>query len=213
MADLATNIPQMSPSQASKEVTFNALIDAGSQATLFGRNYETTTGLTWGYLGGLLSIDGVITRIVNGTISLADNNTNYVEATRAGAVSTNTSGFQVGRIPLYVVTVAGGVVSNYLDVRIPPRAFGLLSLALSDANTTLTAAQARNDVLSFTGTLTAQRDIVVPLAPQQWTVRNGTTQALQVIGATGTGVVVATSRTAILYADGTNILRATADVA
>jgi hypothetical protein len=203
MADLATNIPQMSPSQASKEVTFNALIDAGSQATLFGRNYETTTGLTWGYLGGLLSIDGVITRIVNGTISLADNNTNYVEATRAGAVSTNTSGF----------TVAGGVVSNYLDVRIPPRAFGLLSLALSDANTTLTAAQARNDVLSFTGTLTAQRDIVVPLAPQQWTVRNGTTQALQVIGATGTGVVVATSRTAILYADGTNILRATADVA
>jgi hypothetical protein len=213
MADLITNVPQMSPSQASKEVTFNALIDAGSQATLFGRNYETTTGLTWGYLGGLLLIDGVITRIANGTVSLSNNNNNYIEATRAGAVSANTSNFTAGRIPLYRVTTVSGVVDDYLDYRMAPVATGIFASSITDANQTLTVEQARCTVLRFTGTLTAQRNIVLPLAPQQWTVRNGTTQALQFIGPTGTGVVVAVDRTAIVYADGANVLRVTADVA
>jgi hypothetical protein len=213
MADLASNVPQMSTSQASKEVTFNALIDATSQGLLFGRNYETTTGLTWGYIGGLVSIDGVITRIANGTVSLANNNTSYVESTRAGVVSSNTTAFTAGRIPLYIVDTVSGFVTNYTDVRMPPQPFGFLAFAMSDANQTLTAAQARNQVLRFSGTLTTQRNIVLPLAPQQWTVRNGTTQALQFIGPTGTGVIVAVDRTAIVYSDGTNVLRVTADVA
>jgi hypothetical protein len=106
MADLATNVPQMSPSQASKEATFNALLDATSQGLLFGRNYLTTTSLTWGYLGGMISLDGVLTRIANGTVTLTNSATNYVEATRAGVVSANTTGFTAGRIPLYEVTVA-----------------------------------------------------------------------------------------------------------
>ena len=90
---------------------------------------------------------------------------------------------------------------------------GRLALAMIDANTTLTAAQARNAILEFTGTLTAARNIVLPLPVQQWTVFNNTTGGfgLQFIGATGTGVTVAAGRRAIVYSDGTNVVRVTAD--
>jgi hypothetical protein len=215
MADLATNVPQMSPSQASKEATFNALLDATSQGLLFGRNYLTTTSLTWGFLGGMMTIDGVLTRIANGTVTLTNSATNYVEATRAGVASANTTGFTAGRIPLYEVTVAANNVTNYLDVRMPPIPTGRLQLAMANANTTLTAAQARNRILRFTGTLTAQRNIVLPLAEQEWIVQNNTTGGfgLQFIGATGTGIVVAAARHAIIYSDGTNVVRVTADQA
>ena len=62
--------------------------------------------------------------------------------------------------------------------------------------------------------LTATRNVVVPLAVRQWTVYNGTTgaQSLQFIGASGTGVTVTNGKRAIIYADGTNVVRVTADV-
>lgn len=86
----------------------------------------------------------------------------------------------------------------------------------SDANKTASAAEAASRVLSVTSTvsLTATRNVVLPLTPRQWTVFNGTTggQSLQFIGATGTGIAVANGKRAVLYSDGTNIVRATADV-
>lgn len=91
---------------------------------------------------------------------------------------------------------------------------GVLDKAVSDANTTLTAAEAREEILQITGTLTAQRDVVVPLdAGKEWTVYNGTTGGfgIQIIGATGTGVVVGAGKRAIVYSDGTNVVRVTAD--
>lgn len=84
---------------------------------------------------------------------------------------------------------------------------------MNDGNTTLTAAQARNSILEFTGTLTAVRNIVVPLAIQQWTVFNNTSGGfgLQFIGATGTGILVTAGKRAIIYSDSINIVRVTAD--
>lgn len=86
----------------------------------------------------------------------------------------------------------------------------------ADANKTASAAEAASRILSVTSTvsLTATRNVVLPLTPRQWTVFNGTTggQSLQFIGASGTGVTVATGKRAVLYSDGTNIVRATADV-
>ena len=85
----------------------------------------------------------------------------------------------------------------------------------SDANKTLTQAEARADILDLTSSvsLTATRNVVLPLAPKQWTVANLTTgaQSLQFIGATGTGITVANGMRAILYSDGTNIVRVTPD--
>lgn len=215
MADLSTNLNLVTANTAGASAQANSLFDAASQAMLFGRNSLTSVALTWGFYGGMLNIDGVLTRIANGTIALTASTTNFVEATRAGVVSANTTAFTAGRIPLYQVTTGAATVTNYLDLRIPPVATARLQLAMTDANATLNAAQARCRILRFTGTLTAQRNIVVPLAEQEWIVQNNTTGGfgLQFIGATGTGVVVAAARHAIVYSDGTNVVRVTPDQA
>jgi hypothetical protein len=215
MADLSTNLNLVTANTAGASAQANSLFDAASQAMLFGRNSLTSVALTWGFYGGMINLDGVLTRIANGTVALTASATNFVEATRAGVVSANTTAFTAGRIPLYQVTTGAATVTNYLDLRIPPVATARLQLAMTDANQVLTAAQARCRILRFTGTLTVQRNIQVPLAEQEWIVQNNTTGGfgLQFIGATGTGVVVAAARHAIVYSDGTNVARVTPDQA
>ena len=214
MASSTTNLDTLSSGQASKEVTANALFDAGSPATLFGRRASTTTALTWGYYGGMLTVDGVLTSIANGTVALTGSTTNYVEANRAGTVSKNTTGFTAGRIPLYTIVTGASTVTSYTDHRLAvPPSTGRLVKAMADANQTLSAAEARNRILECTGALTALRNLVVPLGAQQWTIFANTTGGfgVQVIGATGTGITVADTKRAIVYADGTNVVRVTAD--
>lgn len=87
----------------------------------------------------------------------------------------------------------------------------------SDANYTATISNYKAKIMQFVGgtTLTGTRDVVVPLtAGYQWTIFNGTTgaQSIQIIGITGTGITIANGMRAIVYADGTNIVRATPDV-
>lgn len=217
MANSTTNIDGIVQSQASKEVTANAYFDAASQATLFGRRQSTCSGLTWGYYGGNVSVDGTITAIANGTLTLTASTTNYIEADRSGTVSKNTTGFTAGSTPLYSVVTGTATVTSYTDYRLqsPIRTGKLARAIASDANITLTAIEARNHILEFTSSvaLTATRNVVVPLAAQQWTVFNTTTgsQSLQFIGASGTGVTVANGKRAIIYSDGTNVVRVTAD--
>lgn len=87
----------------------------------------------------------------------------------------------------------------------------------SDANKTLTEPEYDNATLDFvnSGTaLSATRNVVVPITvARQWTVRNFSAggQSIQVIGASGTGITIAASRTAIVACDLTNIVRVTAD--
>ena len=207
--------------QSQKEVTANGYFDASSPSILFGRRASTTGLLTWGFYGGEMLVDGVLTAISNSSLGLTASATNFVEATRAGSVSSNTTGFTAGRIPLYEVVTNATTVTSYTDRRAwvqPLHVAGLLSRSMtSDANITLTAAEARNQVLRFTSTisLTTTRDVIVPLAPQIWTVSNETTgaQSLRFIGLSGTGITVANARRAIIFSDGTNIVRATADQA
>jgi hypothetical protein len=207
--------------QAQKEVTANGFFDAGSPAILFGRRVSTTGLLTWGFYGGELLVDGVLTAINNGSVALTVSATNFIEATRAGAVSANTTGFTAGRIPLYEVVTNATTTTSWTDRRAwvqPAHVAGLLARAMAtDANITLTAAEARNQILRITSSvsLTATRNVVVPLAPQIWVVDNSTTggQSLQFIGASGTGVTVANARRAVIFSDGTNIVRASPDQA
>jgi len=215
MSNSTVTFDAIAQAQAGKEITANAFFDAASPATTFGRRQSTTSGLTWGFYGGTISVDGVLTQIANGTLSLTASTTNYVETTRAGVVSKNTTGYTAGSTPLYTIVTGTATVTSYTDYRLQAMpCSGRLVKAMSDANTTLTAAESRNNILEFTGTLTVQRNVVVPLGVQQWTVFNNTTGSfgLQFIGATGTGIVVAAGKRAIVYADGTNVVRVTADV-
>jgi len=220
MSSSSSHLDLISPSQASKEATANELFNAGSPAALFGRRASTCTGLTWGYYGGPMLVDGVLTVMANGTVALTASTTNYIEATRAGVVSKNTTAFTPGQIPLYTAVTGTSTITSWTEYRAwvqPTVVAGKLARVIaSDANITLTWSEAANDILQFTSgvSLTATRNVVVPLAARQWTVYNGTTgaQSLQFIGASGTGITVANGKRAIIYADGTNVVRVTADV-
>lgn len=103
----------------------NENFDSVSPAGLYGRNPETTTGLTWGYLGG--NFNGVA--VSNGTVSITASNTNYVVAHRTTGVVTvattttnwlNTTTY----LQLYQIVAGTSTVTSYDDKR---QAFGISS--------------------------------------------------------------------------------------
>lgn len=214
MSDYSTNLMDtLSIGQAGKETTVNQALDALSPASYYGRRASTSSGNTWGYYGAKVLIGGVVTSVNHGTLTMTLSATNYVEADRTtGAVTVNASGFTAGKIPLYTVVCGASAPTGWTDHRILQMQFSeRLAKSLSDANTTLSYAEARARIMDFSGTLSATRDIVVPLSPKEWIVYNGTGQSLRFIGPTGTGITVATTKRAIIYADGTNVVRVTAD--
>ncbi len=215
MADTSTPFGSIIPNAASQELRANGLLDALSPAAIYGLKNADTTGLTLGLHGGKLSINGVVTVIADQTKSMTPSSTNYVEANpTTGTVTTNTTGYTAGSWRIGRAT-ADATGFTWQDDRFNGlRTFGLLERAFpSDANYTLTAVEADNDVLSITaGVITATRDWIVPLIPRQWTVINKTAQSVRIIGASGTGITIATGKTTIVMADGTNIVRVTADV-
>ena len=209
-------------SQSSKEITANALFDAGSPATLFGRRASLCSGLNWFYYGGVMMVDGVLTTISNNAAALAltASATNYIEATRAGVVSKNTVGFTGGSIPLYTVVTGASTVTSYTDHRAwvaPAYLASNGSVAVTAADVDLTAAanadKSRCSYLTTTGVLTANRNVIVPNNWQGTVFCNNSGAFTTTFKtAAGSGVVVAQGKRAILLADGTNVVRITADV-
>ena len=217
MASSTTNLDLIAQSQSSKEVTANALFDAGSPATLFGRRASLCSGLNWFYYGGVMMVDGVLTAIANNAAALvlSPSTTNYIEATRAGVVSRNTVGFTPGRIPLYTALTGTSSVTSYTDQRAwvaPTYLPGRASVAVTAADVTLTAAEARCRYLTTTGAPTANRSVIVP---DSWEgvvfCNNSGAFATTFKTAAGSGVVVAQGKRALLLADGTNVVRVTPD--
>jgi len=218
MASSTTNLDLIAQSQASKEVTANALFDAASPATLFGRRASLCSGLNWFYYGGAMLVDGVLTVIANNAAALvlSASTTNYVEATRAGVVSKNTTAFTPGQIPLYTIVTGASSVTSYTDQRawVDPRHItSLASVAVTGSDVTLTAAQARCRYLTTTGVLTGNRSVIVPNNWEGIVFCNNTGAFTTTVKtAAGSGVVVAQGKRALLLADGTNVVRITADV-
>lgn len=215
MSDSSTLFDTLSSNQSGKEIRINELLDSMSPSALGGRRASTTTGLTWGFYGGDITINGVPTAIANGTVTLTASVTNYIELTQAGVVVKATTR-TAGNVPLYSVIATAGGVSSYSDERNPDLlaklSYGIATQAMADANQTITQPFALCDTLVTTGALTAARNLVVPLVRRRWTVRNNCTGfGVQVIGASGTGTTIAVAKVAIVECDGTNVLRVTAD--
>ena len=217
MASSSSNLDLLYTAQASKELTANALFDAGSPATLFGRRESLCSGLDWFWYGGTIVVDGVLTQISNNSVALTltATQTNYLEADRSGTVTANTTGFTAGRIPLYTVVCGSSAVTSYTDQRawVQPRYLTAKATAsVASADWTLSAAEARCNYLTVTGTIGVNRNVIVP---NDWTgiVYNNTSGAftLTVKTASGSGIVVGTGKRAILLADGTNVVRITPD--
>lgn len=209
----------LTATEANKETPINEQFRGVMWAGLFSDDPVATTGLVFGLNGGPMMVDGVLTTIADQTGTCTASTTNYVETTRAGVASTNTTGFTAGRIPLFVVTTsASGIVSPFVDWRVwqdLPGVAGRVSVAVTTADVTLSAAQARCDIINATGALTANRNIIVPDGPQQWCVTNNTSGAytLTIKTAAGTGIAVTQGKAADLLSDGTNVVLSNNDAA
>jgi hypothetical protein len=105
----------------------------------------------------------------------------------------------------------GQTTNNNLGSLVEQAIAGVITVNIVDANYTLTnfngvADEARNAVITITGTISQQRNIIAPLAEKVFTFRNLTTGGfpIQVIGSSGTGVIIPNGATASIYCDGTN---------
>jgi hypothetical protein len=105
----------------------------------------------------------------------------------------------------------GQTTNNNLGGLIEQAIAGVVTINMVDANYTMTnfngvTDEARNQVLVLTGTNTAQRNLIAPLVEKTYTVKNTTTGgfAVQIIGSSGTGVVIPNGVTTTVYCDGLN---------
>lgn len=225
MTTLTTKTKVIKPdsSQGQPEVVVATAMDqidkyiGSNMASLFGRRSDTTA-LTWQYHGGTYNVDGAFVSIADGSLTLTASTTNYIETTIAGVVSRNTTGFSANQIPLYeVVTDAAGITTetDRRDWLRHPFLTVMVKAMPSDANYPLTAAEARADVIHIVAgtTLTAQRDITLPLMKRMYTVFNSSTGGfpLRFIGSSGSGVVVQNKQRAQIYFDGTNFVPVSVD--
>lgn len=99
---------------------------------------------------------------------------------------------------------------GFLDSEIQPRVDKLLTKSVAGgADVTLSAAEADNGILVFTGTLTGNINVIVPNAARRWNVKNSTTGAfsLTVKTASGAGVSIPqASAGAAVFCDGANFV-------
>src|SRR3569832_2301334 len=100
---------------------------------------------------------------------------------------------------------------TWVEARRNPR---LSKSVAGSADATLTDAECQHDILEFTGAITANINSIVKAIDKQWTVANKTTGAfsLTIKGPSGTGITIAQGTRAIVYHDGTYVVRASADV-
>jgi hypothetical protein len=86
---------------------------------------------------------------------------------------------------------------------------GNLTISLTNVNTTQVA---RHYVLSLTstGALTATRDLIVPTTDKPYIIENSTSggQSIRVKTSAGAGITVPNGKTAMVYADSTNVVSA-----
>jgi len=90
-------------------------------------------------------------------------------------------------------------------------AFTRLVKAITSSSVTLTSSEAGNVVQEYTGTLSANTNVIVPTTVARYYVYNNTTSAgytLTVTTASGTGYAVAAGTRKIVYCDGTNVVNA-----
>lgn len=92
-------------------------------------------------------------------------------------------------------------------------AFSVLQIDISGSgNYTLSIAELNKTAYIFTGTLTGNRDIIVPTTVQQYWVSNQTsgsyTLGIRTTGQASPGVTVSSGARAILYCDGTDVVDA-----
>jgi hypothetical protein len=92
----------------------------------------------------------------------------------------------------------------------PAASYGIAAITgLTNANVTLTPAQYSKSVITLSGTLTGNVQIIFPATNKEWLVANNTTGAFTVTckTASGTGAAIAQGGQEKFYGDGTNLVQ------
>lgn len=104
-----------------------------------------------------------------------------------------------------------GTKNNTVISLIEEAISGVISIAMGDANVTLTVStaatnEARNAVLVATGANTATRDLIAPAVEKVYIITNSTTgsQSVRIKTSTGAAVTVGNGSTVVCYCDGTD---------
>jgi len=107
--------------------------------------------------------------------------------------------------------VWGTTTNNNLGTLLEQSIAGVQAITMTDANYTLSnyngvSDEARKAVLVVSGTNAAVRDIIAPLTPKIYIIKNNTTGgfAINVRAATGLSVSIPNGATYAVYCDGTN---------
>lgn len=198
-------------------VATGTLLSQSVPVTQFNSDYTAGTQdrarmFVWTGAGGTLTLPAPTTVGENWFCYLRNSGSGAIVADPDGTVLIDdgaTLSFQPGES---AIIVSDG--SNFYTIGFGQSAtfaFDYTSINVAGAgNYTLTGTELNRIAYGFTGTLTGNRNIIVPTTVQQYWVNNETTGAfnLTVKTSAGTGVTIASGSRAILYCDGTNVVNA-----
>ena len=150
-------------------------------------------------------------------LALSASTTNYVEATRAGVVSKTPPAFTAGSIPPEYDRYRRIDRHQLAPINAPgcnpPYPTGCGQRRGHHRRLQfLTAAEARCQYLTTTGTLTGNRNVIVPNNWQGLCSANNSGAFHNNLQTSGGTASVAQGKRALLLADGTNVVRGTTDV-
>lgn len=217
--DSTSTLDEITTAQAQKEVTANEGFRSASPAMAFARRGAAASGLNFQLYGvARWYIDATATSKINTNVALTASTIRYVSVDRSLNFVQVATTWDPDKLALYRVDAGASAVNSWQDHRDPHHInrflYGRFTLAMGDANKTLTYEQAMCESMELTGALTALRDVIVPTIKRSYIVFANTTGAfgVRVKTSAGSGITVADGKRAILECDGTNVVRVTADV-
>jgi hypothetical protein len=161
------------------------------------------------FTGSISGTTLTVTAVASGTVTVGQtlSGTGITSGTIITALGTGTGGngtYTVQdsqTVSSTTITATGG--SNWL----PATFYGASSVAVTNANVTLTAAQYSKPIIIVTGALTGNVQVTFPGTVQEWYVVNQTTGAftLSAVVSGGTPVSLAQGGAALLRGNGTNV--------
>jgi hypothetical protein len=198
-------------------VAVGALLSQSVPITSFNSDY--TAGVSdrarmynWTGAGGTLTLPDPVTTGTNWFMYLRNSGTGAIVADAPGTTTINDTSFLSFQPGESAIIATDG--ANFFTIGLGQSAtfaFDYTVIAVGGTgNYTLSGSELNRVSYRFTGVKTGNRVIIVPATVQQYWVDNETTGSytFTVKTAAGTGVVVADGERAILYSDGTNVLRA-----
>lgn len=202
--------------QAQKEVSVNSALSildtfAGVLSIAIANGANTLTEAQC--QNGVIVLTGALTAVATVVIPAPLTKVTWVINLTTGGfvVTVQNQGYGGVTVPFNAASVVFPGVTQNSGTR--PQTTRLSKSVAGGANVTLTDAEAANQILEFTGAITANIAVIVPAAVEDWIAFNNTTGAftltLKVNGQTG--VAITQGKRVLLYCDGTDVRAAGAE--